>query len=156
MEILRDSLDECGLPTAVEAVGDRWALMILRAAFNGIRNFEDFLNELGIARNILANRLVRLVEQGIMVRLQMEDDRRKFEYRLTDKGKDLLPAFVALRQWGEKHGLGVPSNPVLTDARDNLPIAQMQIFAADGRPLAWRDMEWQDRARVVRPVGEMA
>src|SRR5258706_6738517 len=115
VEKLRDNLEECGLPSTLEAVGDRWSFMILRAAFNGIRNFEEFLGEMGIARNILASRLARLVENGIMRRVQMEDDRRKVEYRLTEKGIDLLPALLALRQWGEKYGLGVASNPVLTD-----------------------------------------
>jgi DNA-binding HxlR family transcriptional regulator len=148
MEKLRDDLSECGLPSALEVMGDRWSFMILRAAFNGVRNFEDFLAVLGIARNILANRLLRLVENGIMFREQMADDRRKVEYRLTDKGVDLLPSLIALRQWGEKHGLGVPSNPVLADRRDGQPIAPVEIQAHDGRSLAWLDLQWLDRSEI--------
>ena len=148
MEKLRDDLTECGLPSALEVMGDRWSFMILRAAFNGVHNFEEFLSLLGIARNILANRLQRLVENGIMFREQMADDRRKVEYRLTDRGIDLLPALLALRQWGEKHGLGVPSNPVLADRRDGQPIAPIAIAAHDGRALTWHDLQWLDRSQI--------
>ncbi|MCX7284108.1 MAG: helix-turn-helix domain-containing protein, partial [Novosphingobium sp.] len=105
MEKLREPLSEialCGLPLALEAMGERWSFMILRAAFNGVRHFEDFLEALGIARNILSNRLSRLVEAGILKREHCADDRRRIEYRLTPKGADLLPAMLALRQWGEK------------------------------------------------------
>ena len=110
-------LAECGLPTALEAMGERWSFMILRAAFNGVRHFEEYLSEIGIARNILANRLTRLTESGILHRTPCPDDRRKVEYRLTEKGLDLLATMIALRQWGEKWGTGVLSNPVLVDER---------------------------------------
>jgi DNA-binding HxlR family transcriptional regulator len=141
-----DNLEECGLPAALEVMGERWSFMILRAAFNGVRHFEGFLCALGIARNILSNRLAKLVEHGIMRRENCADDRRKVEYRLTDKGIDLLPAMLALRQWGEKYGLGVPSNPVLVDTRDQLPIARIEIRAHDGRTLGWPELEWLDRS----------
>ena len=151
MGMLREPLDEiqsCGLPSALEVMGERWSFMILRAAFNGLHHFEEFLGELGIARNILSNRLARLVEHGIMKREHMPDDRRKIEYRLTAKGLDLLPAMLALRQWGEKYGVGVPANPVLCDTRDGQPIAPITIFAHDGRPLAPVELEWRDRADI--------
>ena len=153
MEKLRDNLEECGLPSALEMMGDRWSFMILRAAFNGICHFEDFLGTLGIARNILANRLSRLVEGGIMQREQMADDRRKVEYCLTEKGVDLLPAMLALRQWGEKYGLGVPSNPVLADRRDNLAIAPIRIHAADGRAIGWHELQWRDKSELGKGGG---
>lgn len=145
---LREPLDNqnCGLPAALEVMGERWSFMILRAAFNGLHHFEEFLGALGIARNILSNRLARLVEHGIMKREPLPDDRRKIEYRLTEKGLDLLPAMLALRQWGEKYGEGVPSNPVLCDARDGQPIAAIGIRAHDGRALGPKDLEWRDRA----------
>lgn len=149
MAKLREPLDnpqQCGLPVALEVMGERWSFMILRAAFNGIIHFEEFLSALGIARNILSNRLVKLVEHGIMRREHCPEDRRKVEYRLTDKGVDLLPAMLALRQWGEKHGLGVPSNPVLVDTRDLRPIGRVEIQAHDGRPLTWPELAWQDRS----------
>ncbi len=148
MEKLRDDLNECGLPSALEVMGDRWSFMILRAAFNGICHFEHFLESLGIARNILANRLSRLVEEEIMQRQTCEHDRRKVEYRLTEKGIALLPALLALRQWGEKYGLGVASNPVLTDRRDGQPIEPIAIQAHDGRKLTWHDLQWLDRSEI--------
>ena len=148
---LREPLDEinnCGLPAALEVMGERWSFMILRAAFNGLHHFEEFLGALGIARNILSNRLARLVEHGIMKREALPEDRRKIEYRLTDKGLDLLPAMLALRQWGEKWQLGVPANPVLCDTRDGLPIATIGIRAQDGRMLSPEDLLWRDRAEL--------
>ena len=80
-----------------------------------------------------------------------EDDRRKVMYGLTPKGIDLLPAMLALRQWGEKYGLGVPSNPVLVDKQDGLPIGPIAMRAHDGRVLAYEDLQWRDRSEVGKP-----
>lgn len=151
MEKLREPLgtiSQCGLPVALEAMGERWSFMILRAAFNKVRHFEEFLELLGIARNILSNRLSRLVETGILKREHCADDRRRIEYRLTPKGHDLLPAMLALRQWGEKWELGVPSDPVLCDERDGLPIAPITIRAHDDRVLEPMDLSWRPLAEV--------
>lgn len=136
----------CGLPQALEVMGERWSFMILRAAFNGIVHFEEFSGQLGIARNILSNRLAKLVDHGVLTRIPCQDDRRKVEYRLTEKGRDLLPAMLALRQWGEKYTMNVPANPMLVDRRDRLPIAPIAVHAADGRVLDWCDLAWEDRA----------
>ena len=138
-EPLRE-LTECGLPQALEAMGERWSFMILRASFNGLHHFEEFLTELGIARNILSNRLAKLVENGILKRDPCADDKRKIEYRLTEKGLDLLPAMVALRQWGQKYGAEVVENPVLVDERDRLPIGPTSILSHDGRILGPADL----------------
>lgn len=144
-EPLRD-LIECGLPQALEVMGERWSFMILRASFNGLKHFEEFLSELGIARNILSNRLAKLVEHGILKREPCADDRRKIEYRLTEKGFDLLPAMLALRQWGQKYGTEqVVEDPVLVDEHDRLPIGPVSILAHDGRILGAQDL-W-----LVRP-----
>jgi DNA-binding HxlR family transcriptional regulator len=148
MTKLREDLKqaaECGLPAALEVMGERWSFLILRAAFNGLVHFEEFSSELGIARNILSNRLGRLVEHGVLERTPCQDDRRKVEYRLTAKGSDLLPAMLALRQWGEKYTMQVPSNPVLVDKRDGQPIGPVGIRAHDGRDIGWHDLAWQDR-----------
>ena len=134
---------ECGLPAALESMGERWSFLILRAAFNGLHHFEEFQSTLGIARNILANRLGRLVDHGILARQPMPDDRRKIEYRLTEKGAALLPAMIALRQWGETWETGMPSTPVLVDQRDEQPIRRVAILAHDGRELQLHDMCWK-------------
>ena len=148
---LRESLSdnvECGLPTALEAMGERWSFMILRGAFNGVRHFEEFLSEIGIARNILANRLTRLTESGILHRTPCPDDRRKVEYRLTAKGLELLPTMIALRQWGERWGTGIASNPVLVDERDRQPILPVSIRSHDDRVLGHMDLCWMNSADI--------
>lgn len=155
-EPLRE-LTECGLPQALEVMGERWSFMILRASFNGLHHFEEFLSELGIARNILSNRLAKLVEHGILRRDPCPGDRRKIEYRLTEKGFDLLPAMVALRQWGQKYGAEVIENPVLVDERDRLPIGPTSILSHDGRILGPRDLHLVERADLgIRADGSTA
>jgi len=142
-DTIRRVLTGCSLTAALEVVGERWSFLILRGAFNGLGHFEQFQGALGIARNILANRLSRLVAHGLMERLPCADDRRKVEYRLTDKGEALLPAVIALRQWGEKWAAaGVPCNTKLVDTRDGLPIAEVTVRAADGRRLEAGEMRW--------------
>lgn len=148
---LREPLKEltvCGLPEALETMGERWSFMILRASFNGLHHFEEFLCELGIARNILSNRLAKLVDHGILNRKPCPDDRRRIEYRLTEKGLDLLPAMIALRQWGQKYGTEIEENPVLVDARDRLPIGPVSMLAHDGRILTYMDLHLQARDRL--------
>jgi DNA-binding HxlR family transcriptional regulator len=147
-EPLSAIVNECGLPTALEAMGERWSFMILRGAFNGIRHFEEFLSEIGIARNILANRLNKLTESGILHRTPCPEDRRKVEYRLTPKGLELLPAMIALRQWGERWGSGVPSNPVLVDEIDRQPILPVTIRSHDDRILGPMDLCWIEASEI--------
>jgi DNA-binding HxlR family transcriptional regulator len=144
-------LAQCALPAALEAMGERWSFLILRAAFNGLHHFEEFQSTLGIARNILANRLGRLVDHGILSREPMADDRRKIEYRLTEKGAALLPAMLALRQWGEAWESGTPSTPVLVDERDHQPIRKIAILSHDGRVLGLKDLCWA-HAEDVKPL----
>lgn len=156
-EPLRE-LIECGLPQALEVMGERWSFMILRASFNGLKHFEEFLTELGIARNILSNRLAKLVEHGILKREPCAEDRRKIEYRLTEKGFDLLPAMLALRQWGQKYGGEfVTEDPVLVDQRDRLPIGPVSILAHDGRILDHEGLWLVKRSDLgKRPDGSVA
>jgi len=149
-EQLKRRIIHCSLPAALEAMGERWSFMILRATFNGLSHFEQFQTTLGIARNILANRLARLVDHGILERRDCPEDRRKVEYRLTEKGEALLPTLIALRQWGEKWEASVPNNPVLVDARDGKPVADVQVQAHDGRVLGLHDLRWVDRADLDR------
>lgn len=135
---------DCALPHALSLMGEKWSFMILRSAFDDIRHFEGFLNEIGLARNILANRLARLTQGGVLARTPCPNDRRKVEYRLTQKGLDLLPAMLALRQWGEKWATGIPSTPVLVDQADRKPIKEITIRSHDDRVLTWQDLCWVD------------
>jgi DNA-binding HxlR family transcriptional regulator len=135
---------ECPLPQALELIGEKWAFLILRGAFNGLRHFEEFQAGLGIARNILSDRLGKMVCGGILERTPDPNDRRKISYTLTEKGKALLPALVALRQWGEQWTLG-PSRVVLADKRDGKPIRTITLQSHDGRDLSLDDLIWLDR-----------
>jgi DNA-binding HxlR family transcriptional regulator len=144
----RAMLQQCSIAAALDTVGERWSFLILRGAFNGLRHFEEFQSTLGIARNILSNRLARLVEHGILAREPDPSDRRKVAYRLTEKGRDLLPVLLSLRQWGEKWINCRPSNPVLVDKATRQPIADMAPRAADGRVLKLGEMEWVDRSEL--------
>jgi DNA-binding HxlR family transcriptional regulator len=138
----------CGIADALEVIGERWSFLIVRGAFNGLHHFEEFQATLGIARNILSNRLARLVESGILRREPDPADRRKVAYRLTEKGRALLPVLIALRQWGERWISGVPSNPVLVDRYTRRPVAPMAVHSAEGRLLALSELAWIDRSEL--------
>ena len=84
-------------------MGERWTLLIVRDAFLGLRRFEQFQESLGIARNVLTDRLNRLVEEGILERVRYSERPERYEYRLTGKGRELNIALTGLRQWGDKH-----------------------------------------------------
>jgi DNA-binding HxlR family transcriptional regulator len=93
----------CSIARALEVVGERWTLLIVRDAFLGLRRFDEFQERLGIARNVLADRLNRLVDEGILERVRYSERPGRFEYQLTRKGRDLVPALVSLGQWGDKY-----------------------------------------------------
>ena len=148
IEAFREAALQCPLPHAIELIGEKWAFLILRGAFNGLRHFEEFQAGLGIARNILSDRLGKMVAGGILKRTPDPSDRRKVIYALTDKGEALLPAVVALRQWSEEwcHG---PAQVVLADSRDGRPIRKICIQGADGRELKLDDLTWIRREEAV-------
>jgi DNA-binding HxlR family transcriptional regulator len=93
----------CSIARALEIVGERWTLLIVRDAFLGLRRFDQFQESLGIARNVLTGRLNRLVEEGILERVRYSERPERYEYRLTAKGRELNIALVGLRQWGDKY-----------------------------------------------------
>lgn len=92
---------ECSVARTLEVVGDKWTLLVLRDAFYGVRRFEDFARDLGIARNVLTDRLGRLVDADVLERRQYEQHPPRFEYRLTPKGRDLLPVILTMMHWGD-------------------------------------------------------
>ena len=145
IEAFRAAALRCLLPSAVELIGKKWASLILRGALNGLEHFEQFQAALGIARNILSNRLAKLVEGGILERNSDPADRRKVIYSLTPKGEALLPVVLALRQWGEDWGHGC-QEIFLADKRDGKPVKRIGVQAHDGRELKLGDMMWDDRA----------
>lgn len=133
---------DCNCPIArvTEVLGEPWTLMVLREAFLGTRHFNDFERELGIARNILSARLRKLVDTGLLERRQSETDRRAFEYLLTDSGRGLMPALVALAQWaGDCLCDGAaPTRFVERDTGREIPA--VAVRSADGRVLGADDV----------------
>ena len=134
----------CPIPAAVELIGERWAFLILRGAFYGLHHFEEFQAGLGIARNILSDRLSKMVAGGILERSADPADKRRVIYSLTAKGEGLLPVVLALRQWGEQWGYG-DMQILLADRRDLKPVRKMCVQAHDGRELQLSDLTWIDR-----------
>lgn len=92
----------CSVAQTLEVVGEWWTLLIIRDALFGVTRFDDFSTRLGIARNVLTQRLDTLVEHGILIRDPYQDNPVRYDYRLTDKGRDLWTVINALRQWGDK------------------------------------------------------
>ena len=134
----------CPIPAAVELIGEKWAFLILRGAFNGLHHFEEFQAGLGIARNILSDRLGKMVAGGILERAADPEDRRRVIYSLTPKGEGLLPLVLAMRQWGDDWGYGT-MKVVLADKRDGKPVKKICVLAHDGRELKLQDLTWIDR-----------
>ena len=95
---------QCSIARPAALLGDRWTLVILRQAFSRVRRFDDFQRSLGISRSLLADRLGKLVDAGILRREPYKDEiRTREEYRLTEKGLDLYPVLMALREWGDRY-----------------------------------------------------
>src|SRR3569623_113666 len=131
----------CPIPGAVDLIGEKWAFLILRGAFNGLHHIEEFQAGLGIARNILSDRLSKMVAGGILERSSDPNDKRRVIYSLTPKCEGLLPVVLALRQWGEEWGYG-KMGIVLAYRRDGKPVRKMCVPARAGRELKLRDLPW--------------
>lgn len=121
---------------SIGVIGDRWSLLIVRDAFDGIHRFSDFQRSLGVARNILADRLRRLVEAGILVARPTREGGAYQEYVLTEAGKNLFPVVLALRQWGERQ-LFTPGEPhsELIETKTGKPVQRMVPRNEDGEVL---------------------
>jgi DNA-binding HxlR family transcriptional regulator len=130
----------CSLAQTLSIVGEHWTMLIVRDAFFGLRRFDEFHKDLGIARNILSERLKRLVEEGILEKNII--DGRHPEYRLTKKGLDLQPILLAMTHWGDKHKPHPRGKRLqFIDRRDNKPIKNIAVYANDGRKLQAKDIK---------------
>jgi DNA-binding HxlR family transcriptional regulator len=152
MDAFREAALSCPIPQSVELIGEKWAFLILRGAFNGLQHFEEFQAGLGIARNILSDRLAKLVAGGILERSADPGDKRKVIYALSPKGEALLPVVLALRQWGEDWGHG-SQDIILADRRDGRPIRRICVQAQDGRELALDELMWIERGSAAQKKG---
>jgi DNA-binding HxlR family transcriptional regulator len=109
---------ECAIAATLEVIGERWTLLILRDILRGNRRFDQLQEGLGLARNVLSNRLARLTDEGIVERRAYQERPQRFEYFLTEKGLDLWPVLVAMLGWGDKHVFGSDGGPVVMIHRD--------------------------------------
>jgi len=128
--------EPCPVARSVDIVGDRWSLLIIRDAFDGTRRFGDFQRSLGVARNILSDRLRSLVDTGVLETQAASDGTAYQEYVLTAKGESLFTVVLALRQWGEAHLFARGErHSELIDKRTGKPIPVMAAKARDGTRL---------------------
>lgn len=131
----------CSIARTLERVGDWWTLLIVREAFFGTRRFGEFEAHLGIAPNVLTQRLAHLVEGGILEVVSSSQNGRALDYRLSDKGRDLFPIIVALAQWGDRHEPAPEGPPVrIVERRNGEPIAPLTLRSSKGRVLGVKDV----------------
>jgi DNA-binding HxlR family transcriptional regulator len=128
----------CTIGAAVALIGEKWTFLVLREVFNGVRRFDDMRRRTGAPRQVLSDRLSRLVAQGVLRRVPYQESgqRARQEYRLTGKGLDLYPVLVALMEWGEAHAAGPAGPQVLLTHRDCGAPVGLQVTCAAGHVLA--------------------
>src|SRR5579863_4915917 len=135
----------CSIAQCLEVVGEWWSMLIVRDAFLGVTRFDLFQERLGISRNVLNERLAKLVDAEILEKIPYSEHPLRYDYRLTDKGRDLWPVLTTMRQWGDKYaapdgppiiaihrGCGEVSNPLLTCSACGEPINANDMRAEVG------------------------
>lgn len=135
---LRTSFSEmnCSLARALDQAGDPWAMLILRECLMGVERFEDFQQALGVARKVLSQRLAQMTQHGLLQRVPLDASGKRAAYRLTDKGLALVPALVALMQWGDAWVSGAGREPVQLTGPRGAALAPVQLRTASGKPVA--------------------
>jgi DNA-binding HxlR family transcriptional regulator len=132
---------QCSIAAALEVVGERWTLLVVREVMLGVHRFDEFQADLGIARNVLQSRLERLVDNAIIQKRCYQSRPQRFEYYLTDKGLDLWPAVVALMQWGDTHAPRPGGPPVILEHRGcGGAVDAHRVCVACGEKLGARDV----------------
>jgi DNA-binding HxlR family transcriptional regulator len=132
---------QCSLAQSLDMVGEWWTLLIIREAYFGTRRFSDFQSYLGIARNVLSERLDGLVANGILQRVPAAPRSKRAHYRLTEKGRDLITVVIALFQWGDRWVMGLDNAPIrMVDRASGEDIEAVQVRAKDGRALGLHDI----------------
>ena len=133
-------LPSCSIGRAMEILGERWTLLILRECFYGVRRFSVMQRNLGIARNILSTRLQTLVRSGILERRRYQEEPERFEYRLTQAGRDLYPAVIAIMKWGDEYLADEAGPPVVLRHTCGDVIDPVLVCNCCGRPLHPHDV----------------
>jgi DNA-binding HxlR family transcriptional regulator len=136
----------CAIGAAVDIIGERPTFLVLREAFNGVRRFDDMRRRTGMPRQVLSDRLARLVQEDLLRKVPYQDagQRTRHEYRLTGKGLDLYPVLVALMEWGDRHALGSAGPQVMLRHRGCGEPVRLQLACEAGHIL--------ESAREVTPV----
>jgi len=131
-----DPNETCPVMKAVEVVGDWWSFLIVRDAFLGRKRFGEFQTSLGVAKNILTDRLRKLVDAGVFEQVPAADGSSYKEYALTKRGRELLPVLVALGDWGAADGGAMP----VVDRKTGKPV-RLEFCTADGRKVKVEDVQ---------------
>ena len=133
----------CSAARALEVLGDRWTFLLIREVVFGTRRFDEFAAHLGIARNVLTTRLNALIAADILVQLPVRDDALRMGYHLTEKGRDLLPALIALLQWGDRWLQTPDSIPIQIIERESGKVLEPMLPRnQSGKALTLRDLDW--------------
>lgn len=133
----------CSVAKMLDVIGEMWMVLIIRdlMLFGGTRRFEQLREGLGISRNILTDRLRRLVEHGLVKKVPVESGARRMEYKLSRKGWELIPMFLAMYQWCDRWQENTrPTALVFVDTENNRPVAPIRVLSDDGRELGPADM----------------
>jgi DNA-binding HxlR family transcriptional regulator len=130
----------CSVAQCLEVVGEWWSMLIVRDVFLGVSRFDQFQERLGISRNVLNQRLSRLVDAGVLVKVPYSDHPPRYDYRLTDMGRDLWPVLTAMRQWGDKHG--APDGPPVQTIHQGCGQISVAVLTCSscGEPIGPRDV----------------
>eukprot|EP00439_Symbiodinium_sp_Y106_P088219 s1_g755.t1 len=138
----RDLKNEpCSVARTLSVIGDRWTLMILRDCFVGLRRFEDFEASLGITRHVLADRLKKLVEEGVLKKVPYGEAPVREEYRLTERGFDLYPVMLSIVQWGDEHMADERGAPIIRRHKKHGHIVRGKMVCSEtGEELDARDI----------------
>jgi DNA-binding HxlR family transcriptional regulator len=130
----------CSVAQCLEVVGDSWTMLIVRDAFAGLTRFAEFQERLGMPRNTLQDRLMKLVDAGVLVKVPYSDHPPRYDYLLTDSGRDLWPVLTAMRQWGDHHG--TPAGPARVVHTACGTVAEtIAVCPTCGAPLGPADVE---------------
>lgn len=138
MEWLDFDSTACSIRRSLDIIGEKWTLLILRDAFNGVRRFDQLRDHLGVSDPVLADRLKKLVAAGLLEATPYSEPGRRArkEYRLTAKGQDLYPVLIALLQWGDKHFSDPDGPPLSVTHRDCGESVEARVVCAAGHELA--------------------
>lgn len=131
----------CPIAASLNQLGDMWTLLVVREALNGVTRFGDFQRNTGIAKNLLADRLSKMVADGMLERRDIGLRGRRYEYRLTQKGRSLAPVVVAISQWGNTWLFDKGREPIaLVHAKTGMPLAPLRPLSAAGQAFDWREV----------------